>query len=148
MDAEMRHHLELETEELMRRGVPEPEARRQAALAFGGVQQRKEEALEDAGFWWLDGMRRDIRIATRTLLRQPTFAITATVALALAIAVNTTMYSVLDAMINPTVGASKPEQLYSIRYYGHFGRRLGYYAPDPPATRSRSKVVVAAASIR
>ena len=130
MDAEMRHHLELETEELMRGGVPEAEARRQAALAFGGVQQRKEEALEDAGLWWLDDLRRDVRIATRTLLRQPTFAITATLALALAIAVNTTMYSVLDAMINPTVGASKPEQLYAIRYFGHFGRRLGYYAPD------------------
>jgi putative ABC transport system permease protein len=130
MDAEMRHHLELETEELVRNGVPANEAQRQAAIAFGGVQQRKEEAIEDSTFWWLDTLRRDVRISARTLLRHPTFAITATLALALAIAVNTSMFSVLDAMINPKVGVRNPEQLYHIRYFGHFGRRLGYSAPD------------------
>jgi putative ABC transport system permease protein len=130
MEEEMRQHLELEAEELVRRGVSADEAWRQASLAFGGVQQRKEEALEDSTFWWLDTLRRDVRIATRTLLRQPTFAITATLALALAIAVNTTMFSVLDAMINPKIGATHPEQLYGLRYFGHFGRRLGYSAPN------------------
>ncbi|MEP7000062.1 MAG: ABC transporter permease [bacterium] len=130
MDDEMRHHLELEAEELMRNGVPVDEARRQAAIAFGGVQQRKEEAIEDSTFWWLDTLRRDVRITARTLVRHPTFAITATLALALAIAVNTTMFSVLDAMINPKVGAAHPEELYSMRYFGFYGRRLGPTAPD------------------
>jgi putative ABC transport system permease protein len=130
MEAEMRLHIELETEELMQRGVAPAEARRQASLAFGGVQQRKEDALEDGSFWWIDDMRRDVRIAARTLIRHPTFAITATLALALAIAVNTTMFSVLDAMINPTIGAGHPEQLYTLRYFGYYGRNLGQSAPD------------------
>ena len=130
MEEEMRLHIELETEELVRRGVPLAKARRQASLAFGGVQQRKEDALEEGSFWWIDDIRRDVRIATRTLVRHPTFAITATLALALAIAVNTTMFSVLDAMINPNVGAGRPEQLYSLRYWGIYGRRLGPSAPD------------------
>ncbi len=130
MEAEMRHHLELEAEELMRSGMPASDAQRQAALRFGGVQQRKEEALEDGSLWWLDGLKRDIRISTRTLLRHPSFAITATLALALAIGVNTTMFSVLDAMINPTIGARRPEQLFGLRYYGNFGRRLGRAATD------------------
>ena len=130
METEMRLHIELETEELMSQGIAPEEAHRQASLAFGGVQQRKEDALEDGTLWWIDDMRRDVRIATRTLVRHPTFAITATLALALAIAVNTTMFSVLDAMINPKIGASHPEQLYNLRYFGHFGRRLGLSAPD------------------
>ena len=130
MDAEMRHHVELEAEELVRRGMHPDEARRQAALAFGGVQQRKEEALEDGALWWLDGLKRDIRITTRTLLRHPTFAITATLALALAIAVNTTMFSVLDAMMNPRIGATHPEQLYSVRHFGFVGYRLATSALD------------------
>ena len=130
MEEEMRLHIELETEELVQQGVGLAEARRQASLAFGGVQQRKEDALEDGSFWWIDDIRRDVRIATRTLVRHPTFAITATLALALAIAVNTTMFSVLDAMINPTIGAGHPEQLYGMRYYGFYGRRLGQQAPD------------------
>ena len=130
MEAEMRLHIDLEAEELARQGMAPSEARRQAALAFGGVQQRKEDAIEDGTFWWIDDVRRDVRIATRTLGRHPTFAITATLALALAIAVNTTMFSVLDAMINPTVGAGHPEELYSLRYFGFYGRRLGASAPD------------------
>jgi putative ABC transport system permease protein len=130
MEEEMRLHIDLEAEELVRQGVTPGEARRQASLAFGGVQQRKEDALEDGSFWWLDDLRRDVRIATRALLRHPTFAITATLALALAIAVNTTMFSVLDAMINPSVGAGHPEELYSLRYFGFYGRRLGPAAPD------------------
>ena len=130
MEEEMRLHIELEAEELMRQGVEPMEAQRQAAISFGGVQQRKEDAIEEGTFWWIDDLRRDVRIATRSLMRHPTFTITSTLALALAIAVNTTMFSVLDAMINPTIGASHPEQLFSLRYWGHFGRRLGLSAPD------------------
>lgn len=130
MDAEMRHHLELEAEELMRSGVPADEAHRQAALAFGGVQQRKEEALEQGTLQWLEALQRDVRIATRTLLRHPTFAITATLALALAIAVNTTMFSVIDAMMNPKIGARNPEQLYSLKYFGRIGNRVDFAERD------------------
>lgn len=126
----MRAHLDFEIEELVQQGLPPDEARRQASIAFGGVQQQKEEALDDGALWWIDDLRRDVRIATRTLLRHPTFAITATLALALAIAVNTTMFSVLDAMINPRIGAVHPEELYGVRYFGHFGRRLGISASD------------------
>ncbi|CAN5115436.1 ABC transporter permease [soil metagenome] len=128
IEEEMRLHIELETEELVRQGVASDEARRRASIAFGGVQQRKEDAIEDGTFWWIDDIRRDVRIATRTLVRHPTFAITATLALALAIAVNTTMFSVLDAMINPKIGASHPEELYSMRYFGFYGRR--WSSPD------------------
>jgi predicted permease len=130
IEDEMRLHIELEAEELMRNGMLVDEARRQASIAFGGVQQQKEDALEGSRLWWLDGLRRDVRIATRTLLRHPTFAITATLALSLAIAVNTTMFSVLDAMMNPKIGARNPEQLYALRYFGDRGRRLDPVAID------------------
>lgn len=119
MESEMRAHVAFETEELMRAGLSREEAERQAVLAFGGVQQAKEEALEGSAFWWLDTLRRDVRIATRTLVRHPTFAVTATLALALAIAVNTTMFSVIDAMLHPRTGGKNPEQLYSLKYLGN-----------------------------
>src|SRR5262245_42142842 len=43
MDAEMRFHLEMETEENIRRGMSEEEARRVALRSFGGVERTKEE---------------------------------------------------------------------------------------------------------
>lgn len=126
IEDEMRMHLELETAELMAGGMSAEDARRHAMISFGGVQQAKEDALDDGGLWWLDNLRRDIRIATRTLMRQPTFAATAILALALAIAVNTTMFSVLDAMLNPTAGARNPGQLYGIWYFGDPDKRVDF----------------------
>ena len=44
---EMKNHLELETEDLMRtRGLPRDEARRQAALRFGGVDRHVERGRD------------------------------------------------------------------------------------------------------
>lgn len=124
----MRLHVELETEELMRGGMAPAEATRQAAIAFGGVQRAKEDALDEGSFRWLDGIRRDVRIVTRTLLRQKTFAVTATLALALAIAVNTTMFSMLDAMINPHIGAREPDRLFYLQYFGDPRHKVDFYA--------------------
>lgn len=42
LDAEMAAHLDLATEENLQRGMPPEEARRQALIRFGGVEQAKE----------------------------------------------------------------------------------------------------------
>jgi putative ABC transport system permease protein len=43
MDEEMRFHIDMEAERLVReRGLQPDEARRQAAVAFGGVDKHKE----------------------------------------------------------------------------------------------------------
>ena len=50
MDEEMRIHLEMEAEELVRtRGLAPEEARRQAMLAFGGLQRFREEGRDARG---------------------------------------------------------------------------------------------------
>ena len=43
--------------------------------------------------------RHDLRVAARSFVRHPGFTCVAVLSLALAIALNTTMYGVLDAMI-------------------------------------------------
>ncbi len=58
--------------------------------------------------------RQDIKLAARSLRRQRGFAIVAILSLALAIALNTTMFSVLDAMINPRLDMREPNQLYRL----------------------------------
>src|ERR1700759_649813 len=61
--------------------------------------------------------RQAIRLAARALVRQRGFSIVAILSLALAIALNTTMYSVLDAMINPRLDMREPHQLYRMRIW-------------------------------
>jgi hypothetical protein len=46
MDDEMRLHIELEAAELARSGITPDEARRQARVAFGGVDRFKEESRD------------------------------------------------------------------------------------------------------
>ena len=119
-------HVELEAGELIQRGVEPAEAHRRAAVAFGGVQQTKEEVL-DAGLpRWVEALRRDSRIAFRSLWRHRTFSVAAILALSLAIAVNTTTFAILDAMINPTIGAEKPDRMYGLKYFGDPRKKVDF----------------------
>src|SRR5205809_4217509 len=68
--------------------------------------------------------RQDVRLAVRTLGKHPGFATIAILSLALAIALNTTMYSVLDALVNPRVDMRLPDRLYRLKYYGNFRKQL------------------------
>ena len=68
--------------------------------------------------------RTSVRVALRTLGRHRGFTIVAVLSLAIAIALNTTMYSVLDAMFAPHVSARLPENLYTLRYFGDYQQRL------------------------
>jgi hypothetical protein len=62
----------------------------------------------------------NLRIALRTLGKQPGFTAIVMLSLALAIAINTTMYSVLDAMINPRMDIRHPEDVFAVRLFGDF----------------------------
>src|SRR5437762_4103802 len=61
----------------------------------------------------------DVRLAVRTLVKHPGFTTVAVVSLALAIALNTTMYSVIDALVNPKLDMREPDRLYFVRFYGN-----------------------------
>jgi hypothetical protein len=56
-----------------------------------------------------------IRVATRTLRKQPVFTAVVVLSLGLVIALNTTMYAVLDALIHPRVDIRDPASLYRIQ---------------------------------
>ena len=65
-----------------------------------------------------DLLPQNIRLAARTLRREPTFLVTAVLSLAVAIALNTTLYTMFDAMLEPRVAGGHPERVYTLRYYG------------------------------
>src|SRR5215475_10523956 len=73
MERELRIHLEMETEENIRRGMSEEEARRAALRSFGGVEQVKEAYRDLSRFRLVEGLWQDIRFSARLLLKQPGF---------------------------------------------------------------------------
>jgi putative ABC transport system permease protein len=66
--------------------------------------------------------RSTLRVALRTLARHRGFTAVAILSLAVAIALNTTMYSAMDAMLDPRINARQPDHIYTLSYYA--GARL------------------------
>src|SRR5688572_10320104 len=59
----------------------------------------------------LDTLRQDLRLAVRSLLRAPAFAIVTILTLALGIGANTAIFSIVNGVILRPLGYQKPEQL-------------------------------------
>ena len=113
LDDEVRTHLELLEAEYLRRGMAAEEARFAARRAFGGVEQMKERYRDGQGRW-VEHARRDVRYAWRTMVRNPGYAATAIVTLALGIGANTAVFSVVDAAMFRALPVSEPERLVAI----------------------------------
>src|SRR5688500_594147 len=70
MQDEMRFHVDMEAERLIREeGADRHEARRRANLRFGGIEAYKEAARDARGRQWLDAFTGDFRHGVRMLAK-------------------------------------------------------------------------------
>jgi len=111
LDAELATHLELAVEENLQRGMPADEARRQALIRFGGTQQAKEQHRQARGLPALDILFQDLRYAVRQLVKRPGFTAAAVLTLALGIALNATMFSLVSAFLLRRPPGDDPERV-------------------------------------
>src|SRR5262245_45747984 len=96
MQREFGFHLEMEAEQLMREeGLAPAEARRRAAVAFGGVEKYQEELRSERGFAWLKGTVLDVKLGLRLLLKHPGFTLVSALGIMVAIAFMSGLFAFL-----------------------------------------------------
>jgi predicted permease len=99
LEAELAAHLDMAIDENIERGMSLAEARRQALLRFGGVQQAREQQRETRGLMSLDILLQDLKYTFRILAREPGFTLVAVIILALGIGANTSVFSVVNTLM-------------------------------------------------
>ncbi len=115
MDEELRFHIEMEAEELARtRGLSPQEARRQAMLAFGGMERVREEGRDARGVRMLEELLADLRFAARMCLKHTGFAAATVLTLGLGIGASTAVFSVVYGVLLKPLPFAEPERLVSL----------------------------------
>jgi predicted permease len=102
LDEEIRFHLEQQVEKNLKEGMPPDQARRQALLRFGGVEQVREGTRDEFRVALLQDSLQDLRHGSRALRRAPAFTLVAVLTLACGIGATTAVFSVVQGvLINP-----------------------------------------------
>jgi predicted permease len=108
---EMASHLEIAIEDNLKQGMSAEEARRQAFIRFGGVEQAKQQQREARGFQGLDILWLDLRYTFRTMRRDPAFTLVAVLILTLGIGANIAVFSVVNTLLLRPLPFRDPQQL-------------------------------------
>ena len=130
LDEEVASHLAQETADNIARGM-EPAAARSAAMrTFGNVEAAKETVRELDPLYWVDTLWQDIRFAIRLIARSRWLSATIVATLTVAIAINVTVFSLLNGFFLRPWVRSEPERFVSVipRYSGKYGLRYSDYA--------------------
>jgi putative ABC transport system permease protein len=101
LDEELGYHLELSAREHAARGASAEEARRLAAIEFGGHDRYREEYRDASGVRWLEDAAMDAAYAIRSLRRSPVFAVTAIGTLGIGIATAAAVFAVAGGVLRP-----------------------------------------------
>ena len=96
---EMTFHIDMATEQNMRKGMSADDARRVAMIEFGGREQWREAARDEVRSRPLEELVRDTRYAVRSLRRAPAFTAAAIATLALSVGATTSIFSVVNAVL-------------------------------------------------
>jgi len=131
LKAEIESHIQLQTEDNRRLGMPAAAARRAAVLKFGSVESARERWHDHRALPLLDTVRRDLRFALRGLVKEPGFASVCVLTLALAIGGNTAIFSVVNTALIQPLPYPDSNQLVQVWETNPQANRWGDWASYP-----------------
>jgi putative ABC transport system permease protein len=119
IDDEITSHLAEATDEYIRQGLSPKDARAAARRSFGGVLHAKDVYRDVRSFLWLQELVRDLRFGARMLAKHRWMTLAAVVTLAIGLAANNTVFTIVNAILLRDLPFDKPDRIVAI------GARLG-----------------------
>ncbi|WP_251106665.1 ABC transporter permease [Alloacidobacterium dinghuense] len=148
LNDELQFHLEQQIAENVAAGMSEEEARHAAMRSFGNPTALRDETRGTWNWSWLESLFRDARIASRTLLRTPSFAVVATLVMALGIGANVALFTIVRSVLLKPLPFKDPSQLLRLYEHSAFGdfpynqSAGGVYAEWKKQSKSFSDVAI------
>jgi predicted permease len=127
MDEELAFHLQSRIDDHVRRGLSPADAERRARLEFGGVDKYKEQIRDGRPLGPLEDLGRDLTYAWRSLRRTPVFALTAIIAIALGVAVNTGLVTLVYALVLRPLPVKDPGTIRNVFMATHGSDHRGTF---------------------
>jgi predicted permease len=126
LEKEIQHHLQMAETERQERGASSREAQAGARREFGNVGLVKELARDAWGWRWLEDLYEDLRYGLRVLLKNPSFALAAVLAIAMGVGLNVGIFSVLNGLALRLLPVPRAEQLLSVDqvFHGNINRNV------------------------
>ena len=115
IDTELWSHIEMRTADNIAAGMTPKEARRQAVLRFGSRPAMKERVIAADAHMFLDTLWHDVRYGLRQLRCSPGFTAIAILTLAVGLAANTAIFSVIDGVLLQPLEYPNPGQLVALQ---------------------------------
>ncbi len=129
--AEIEAHVSIDIEAGRRMGLSKTEARRQALIRLGGVEQTRQAHRDRRGLPWLEDLINDLRFSARMTSRNPAFACVAVLTLAAGIGACATAFTWIDAvLLQPLSGVTDPGRLVTIESVTPNGEWVPNSYPD------------------
>ncbi|WP_446745538.1 ADOP family duplicated permease [Silvibacterium acidisoli] len=129
ISAELDAHLAMHIEDGMRAGLSAEEARRQALIRLGGIEQTRNAYSERRSLPSVESLWRDVVYGVRTLLKNPGFTVAAVLIIAIGIGANIALFTIVRSVLLRPLPYPDPQRLVTL------------YSLDDPSDPASQNVV-------